>query len=70
MAPDLQVRLDLPSLLLSARSIGSPYVEVGVARALNGEARALEMRAQVIEQGAAWIRPTARVFERRDFYLL
>ena len=50
-APDLQVQLYLQSLLLGARSIWPPHVEVGVARALNDEARALEVRAQVIEQG-------------------
>ena len=50
-APDLKVQLDLPSLLVGARSIGSPHIEVGIACALDDEARALEVRAQVIEEG-------------------
>jgi hypothetical protein len=49
--PDLKVQLDLPSLLLGARSIGPPHIEVGIACVLNDEARALEMSAQVIEEG-------------------
>ena len=47
----LQMQLYLQSLLLGARSVWPPDAEVGVARALNDEPGALEVRAQVIEQG-------------------
>jgi hypothetical protein len=49
-APDLQVELDLTSFLRGARGVVPPYVEGGVACAFNGEARTLEMSAQVVEQ--------------------
>ena len=49
--PDLKVQLYLPSLLVGARSIGPPHIEVGITCFLNDEARALEVRAQVIEEG-------------------
>jgi hypothetical protein len=50
-APDLQMQLYLQGLLLGARSVWPPYVEVAVARALNNEAGPLEVSAQVVEQG-------------------
>ena len=49
--PDLKVQLDLPGLLVGAWSIGPPHIEVGIACFLNDEARALEVHAQVIEEG-------------------
>ena len=49
--PDLKVQLYLPRLLVGARSIGPPHIEVSVACFLDDEARALEVRAQVIEEG-------------------
>jgi hypothetical protein len=52
-APNLQVHLDLPSLLLGTRSIWPAYVEISVARGPNDETGALEVRAQVVEQG--WV---------------
>jgi hypothetical protein len=50
-ASDLKVHLYLPSLLLGARSIRPPHIEVVIACFLNDEARALEVRAQVIQEG-------------------
>ena len=50
-APDSQMDFYLSSFLFEAWSIGPAHVEVGVARALNGKARASEVRAQVFEQG-------------------
>jgi hypothetical protein len=50
-APDLKVQLYLPRLLLGARGVGPPHIEVSVACFLNDEARALEVRTQVIEEG-------------------
>ncbi len=52
-APDPQVQLDLAPLLLGARGVGPPHVEGIVARALDGEAGALEVRAHVAEEGGA-----------------
>ena len=49
--PDLKVQLYLPRLLLGTRGVWPPCVEVAIACFLNDEARALEVRAQVIEEG-------------------
>jgi hypothetical protein len=49
--PDLKVHLYLPRLLLGTRSIGPPHIEVVIACFLDDEARALEVRAQVIQEG-------------------
>jgi hypothetical protein len=48
--PDLKVQFYLPRLLVGARSIGPPHIEDSVACFLDDEARALEVRAQVIEE--------------------
>jgi hypothetical protein len=50
-APDLKVQFYLPRLLLGARRVWPPHVEVVIACFLNDEARALEVRTQVIEEG-------------------
>ena len=50
-APDLKVQRYLPRLLLGTRRVWPPYVEVVIACFLNDEARALEVRSQVIEEG-------------------
>jgi hypothetical protein len=47
------VQLYLPSFLFGTWRIWPPNIEVGVACFLNGEAGALEMRSQVVEQG--WV---------------
>jgi hypothetical protein len=48
--PDLKVQLYLARLMLRARSIGAPHIEIRVGGGRHGEARALEVRAQVIEE--------------------
>jgi hypothetical protein len=50
-APDLKVHLYLPSLLVGARGVGPPHIEVVIACFLHDEARALEVSAQFIEEG-------------------
>jgi hypothetical protein len=37
--------------LVGARGVGPSHIEVGIACFLNDEARALEVRAQLIEEG-------------------
>jgi hypothetical protein len=50
-APHLKVQFYLARLLVGARGVGPPHIEVGIACFLNDEARVLEVRAQFIEEG-------------------